>query len=62
MNLNFIFDRFGKSKFKIETSNQDIILTPTDGYDSVLIFLHGLGDSAMGYRDFFDSNYNKPHL
>lgn len=58
--INFISKKlFSKmeSKFKIETSNQDIILTPTDGYDSVLIFLHGLGDSAMGYRDFFDSNY-----
>jgi phospholipase/carboxylesterase len=46
-----------ESKFKIEKSNQDIILTPTEGYDSVLIFMHGLGDSAMGYQDFFDSEY-----
>jgi phospholipase/carboxylesterase len=45
------------SYFKIEKNSRDIILTPTEGYDSVLVFMHGLGDSAEGYRDFFDSKY-----
>lgn len=39
--------------FNQEKSNQDIILTPKEGYDRVLVFMHGLGDSAMGYRDLF---------
>jgi phospholipase/carboxylesterase len=47
------------SYFKTEKSGNDIILTPFEGYNSVLIFMHGLGDSANGYRDFFDSN-SKP--
>lgn len=48
-----------KSYFKLEKNNDDIILTPNEGYDKVLIFMHGLGDSALGFRDVFDSE-NKP--
>ncbi len=57
---NIFFKTYYKMErgyFKIETNKNDIILTPNEGYDSVLIFLHGLGDSAIGYRDFFDSKY-----
>jgi predicted esterase len=43
--------------FKTTKNNNDIILTPNEGYDSCLIFMHGLGDSALGFRDFFDSKY-----
>ena len=45
------------SYMNIKRSNSDIILTPKEGYDSVLIFLHGLGDSADGYLDFFLDEY-----
>ena len=46
-----------ESYFKIEKNSQDIILTPNEGYDTVLVFMHGLGDSASGYKGFFDSEY-----
>jgi len=42
-----------------EKSGNDIILTPTEGYDSIFIWLHGLGDSASSFIDFF-SNENRP--
>lgn len=45
------------SYFKIDKNNDDIIMTPTEGYDSVLIWLHGLGDSALGYKDVFTPEY-----
>jgi phospholipase/carboxylesterase len=44
-----------ESYFKTEKSGDDIFLTPIEGYEAVLIFMHGLGDSAYGYQDFFDS-------
>lgn len=43
----------------IERNGKDIILTPNEGYDGILIFLHGLGDSASGYQDMFFSE-NRP--
>lgn len=52
------YSKMDSSYFKIETNNDDIILTPNDGYNSVLIWMHGLGDSALGYKDFFVSNYS----
>lgn len=39
--------------FSVEKSNNDIILTPKEGYSGTLVWLHGLGDSAFGYLDFF---------
>ena len=37
----------------------DIYLTPMSGkYDSVLVWLHGLGDSAIGYLDYFKTQTN----
>lgn len=55
---NLIMDsRNQKEYFNITRSNSDIILTPKEGYDSVLIFMHGLGDSANGYLDFFKEYY-----
>jgi phospholipase/carboxylesterase len=44
---------------KIEKSGRNIILTPDSGYNSVFIWMHGLGDSAQGYLDVFD-NENRP--
>ena len=40
---------------KTEINNEDIILTPVEGYDGVLIFLHGLGDSALGMKKYFEN-------
>ena len=37
------------SYFKTEKIKHDIILTPNEGYDKVIIFMHGLGDSANGF-------------
>jgi len=44
---------------KVEKSGKDIFLTPNEGFDTILIWLHGLGDSAEGYSDFFASE-NRP--
>jgi predicted esterase len=43
--------------FSLEKIKDDIILTPKEGHNSVLIWMHGLGDSALGYQNFFDSPY-----
>ena len=40
------------SKFKLSRVLSDIYLTPPV-YDKTLIWLHGLGDTADGYLDFF---------
>ena len=40
----------------ISYSNSDIILTPNEGYDNVIIWLHGLGDSAYGFLEMFMSS------
>jgi phospholipase/carboxylesterase len=42
--------------FKFQSVDRDITLTPNEGHDSTLIFMHGLGDSAEGYIDVFNSN------
>ena len=41
------------SYFKVDKKNKDITLTPNEGYDKVLIWMHGLGDTALGYTDLF---------
>jgi len=54
--LNFRnYSNMNSKKFNIENKNNDITLTPSNGYTSVLIWMHGLGDSALGFKDFFDS-------
>ena len=40
-----------KNYFNIETENEDIILTPVEGYNKVLIWLPGLGDVANSYLE-----------
>lgn len=52
-----LYSKKMESYFKIETNNNDITLTPNEGYNSTLIFMHGLGDSAEGYKEFFNSDY-----
>lgn len=42
-------------KNKIVYEKNDILLEPIGGYDSVLVFLHGLGDSATGLLPLFES-------
>ena len=40
--------------FKIENKNSHIHMTPKSGkYSHLIIFLHGLGDSAKSYEQFF---------
>lgn len=46
-----------RNYFDVKKIKKDIILTPKEGYNSVLIFMHGLGDSAEGYLDLFCSEY-----
>jgi len=46
--------------FEISRKSSDIILTPKEGYDNVLVFMHGLGDSANGYLDFFNEESYRP--
>ncbi|KAL4512888.1 hypothetical protein ABPG72_017573 [Tetrahymena utriculariae] len=43
------------SKYSAKRRGQDIILTPKSGHERTLIWLHGLGDSAEGFYDVFDS-------
>jgi predicted esterase len=51
-----------KNYFNVTKNKKDIILTPKEGYNSVLIFMHGLGDSAEGFFPFFiDSNRPIPN-
>ena len=40
-----------RSYFKIDKIKEDIIFTPNEGYDKVLIWLPGLGDTAKSYVD-----------
>lgn len=47
----------GKNYFEIKRQNKDIILTPKEGHDTALIFMHGLGDSAEGYLSLFLEDY-----
>jgi predicted esterase len=45
-----------KTKYQTLSSRNDLILEPSDvKINSSLIFLHGLGDSASGWHDFFDA-------
>lgn len=41
---------------KVEINKEDIAMIPEGGYNSVLIFLHGLGDSALGMKKYFESD------
>ena len=41
---------------KFGSLNQHLSLTPHEGFDFTLIWLHGLGDSALGYLDIFLSD------
>jgi phospholipase/carboxylesterase len=52
----YYFKKAMKSTFGIEKFDRDVAITPEGGYKSVLIFLHGLGDSAYGYLDIFDND------
>jgi phospholipase/carboxylesterase len=60
-NNNLTFKKYSTKKmdsyFKVEQNNNDIILTPNEGYNNTIVFLHGLGDSAEGYKEFFLSQY-----
>ena len=41
-------------KYDMEKKDFNIYLTPKDGkYNYIIIFLHGLGDRAESYLDFF---------
>ena len=41
-------------KYDMEKKDFNIYLTPKDGkYNYIIIFLHGLGDVAESYLDFF---------
>jgi phospholipase/carboxylesterase len=42
-----------RTKLVLDKVNRDIILTPPN-YKSVLIWMHGLGDSAEGFLDVFE--------
>lgn len=43
------------SKYFITKLKNDRILTPKAGlYNSILVWMHGLGDSAEGFVDFFN--------
>ena len=37
--------------FNVERINDDLYFTPKDGYDSILVWLPGLGDTAQSYYD-----------
>ena len=50
--INF-YSSMNSNYFKVEKTNKDVNLTPKEGYDKVLIWMHGLGDSALGYTDLF---------
>jgi predicted esterase len=46
---------YTKMKYIVSKTGRDRILTPINGnYDSLLIWLHGLGDSADGFVEFFN--------
>ena len=45
-------EEFGYKYEKVEDT-KDIILTPTAGHKHTLVWMHGLGDSAEGFLDFF---------
>ena len=49
-----------KFGFKIEKKPTDITLTPVEEHKYTLIWLHGLGDTAEGFLNFFYSE--KPWL
>ena len=36
----------------------DIILTPVEEHKYTIIWMHGLGDSALGFLDFFYSKHS----
>ena len=38
-----------------ETDDKDIVLTPEGEHKYTVIWMHGLGDSAEGFLDFFYS-------
>lgn len=48
-----------KNYFNITIKNNNIILTPYEGYETVFIFMHGLGGSAEDFLSIF-SNENPP--
>jgi phospholipase/carboxylesterase len=51
--FNLIMNK--QNSYKITKLNdEDIIIVPEEGYEGVMIFLHGLGDSAMGMKKYFD--------
>jgi phospholipase/carboxylesterase len=50
---NIFSSNMNKGYFKVEKNNKDVYLTPHEGYEKVLIWMHGLGDTAMGYTDLF---------
>jgi predicted esterase len=64
--INKLFTNYfkmnSKNYFDVTKNKKDIILTPKEGYNSVLIFMHGLGDSSEGFFPFFiDSNRPIPN-
>jgi predicted esterase len=50
-----------ETNYIIERINDDISFTPKNGYDSILIWLPGLGDTAQSYlEDFLDQRRPVP--
>ncbi|KAL4486806.1 hypothetical protein ABPG72_006638 [Tetrahymena utriculariae] len=43
----------GSNKYKVEKKGEDIYLIPKGQHTHTLVWMHGLGDSAEGYLDFF---------
>ncbi len=57
MGLSFSSLEDEVGNYKIEKKDHDIYLTPKSGnFQYTLIWLHGLGDSAEGFLDFFTSS------
>lgn len=51
----------GNGHYKVEKKAKDIYLIPKGSHTHTLIWMHGLGDSAEGYLDFFtDSSSPTP--
>lgn len=45
--------------YTLTKRNNDIILTPKSGkHERTIIWLHGLGDSAEGFEDVFNTKYS----
>jgi len=55
--LSALFGMNSNKSYNIERRGTDIILNPKEGHSHTLIWMHGLGDTADGYLDFFTCNH-----